>query len=237
MAVPACCRIWARVSAAVSEAKSVSRMRLREAERFSDTVCRLLMVDSKRFWMAPNVPRSSLTDFRAASMLRMVLLAEPAVFTVVDQLSTLDKSSWDYLSQYGSEDDVMAYLEQNNVYRLDLARIAWRCRESAAFFRRAIAALSARRAWDDTLWSYGLHHNDTAAARQYLLHREDFLSQCGQWLEWMHMGGIRSTLAGDIDASACEEERNLESGGHAAVGYGQCDRGQLVINPMRDDDN
>ena len=38
MAVPACCRIWVRVSSAVSLAKSVSLMRLRDADRFSDEV-------------------------------------------------------------------------------------------------------------------------------------------------------------------------------------------------------
>ncbi len=113
----------------------------------------------------------------------VVAWAEPFTFNVVDQLSTLDKASWDYLSQFGEEQEVIAYLEQHNVHRLDLGRVAWRCRKSADFFRRVVALLDDRHAWDATLWSYGLFHNDTAVARQYLLHREDFLSQCGQWLE------------------------------------------------------
>ncbi len=53
MATPACCRIWDLVRLAVSAAKSASRIRERAAEMFSDTFCRLEMVDSNRFWTAP----------------------------------------------------------------------------------------------------------------------------------------------------------------------------------------
>lgn len=109
--------------------------------------------------------------------------AEPFEFKVVDQLSALDKAGWDYLSQHGSEAEVLAFIDQNNVYRYDLSRIAWRCRESVDFFRKITAKLAGRHAWDQTLWSYGIFHGDTPAARQFLLHREDFLSQCGRWLE------------------------------------------------------
>lgn len=113
----------------------------------------------------------------------VIAWAEPFEFTVVDQLSTVDKASWDYLSQFGTEEEVIAFLEQNNVFRLNLARIAWRCRENVDFFRRVISLLEKRHAWDQTLWSYGLFHDDTSIARQYLLHREDFLSQSGRWIE------------------------------------------------------
>jgi hypothetical protein len=109
--------------------------------------------------------------------------AEPFSFKVVDQLSALDKAGWDYLSQHGSEAEVLAFIDHNNVYRHDLSRIAWRCRESVDFFRKITAKLAGRHAWDQTLWSYGIFHGDTPTARQYLLHREDFLSQCGRWLE------------------------------------------------------
>ena len=109
--------------------------------------------------------------------------AEPFRFKVVDQLSAIDKASWDYLSQYGTENEVISFLEQNNVYRLDLGLIAWRCRESADFFRRVIRLLDNRHAYNGTLWSYGLYHNQVPVARQYLLHREDFLRKAGDYIE------------------------------------------------------
>lgn len=54
MAVPACCSIWVRERLAVSTAKSASMMREREALRFSDVVCRLVIAVSKRDCRAPN---------------------------------------------------------------------------------------------------------------------------------------------------------------------------------------
>ena len=68
IAVPACCRTWARDRFAVSAAKSASWMRLREAERFSLPVCRFWIVDEKRFCTAPSVARLELTVCSAASI-------------------------------------------------------------------------------------------------------------------------------------------------------------------------
>src|SRR5690606_2142938 len=75
MAVPACCRICVRDSSAVSLAKSVSMMRLREADRFSEVVCRLATTELKRFWIAPRSARESFTLPRALSMIAMACWA------------------------------------------------------------------------------------------------------------------------------------------------------------------
>ncbi len=56
----------------------------------------------------------------------------------------MDKASWDYVSQYGTDAEVFAFLEQNNLERLNLERIAWRCRKSVDFFRKLIAVLAQR---------------------------------------------------------------------------------------------
>ena len=81
IAMPACCRICAFVNAAVSAAKSASRIRLREASRFSLTADKLAIVDSKRFWMAPSVLRKPLTVVSAASTRPIVVLASATVVT------------------------------------------------------------------------------------------------------------------------------------------------------------
>src|SRR5712691_5923549 len=81
MATPACCRIWALVIAAVSCAKSASWIRLREALRFSDIVCRLAIAESKRFCTAPRVPRKVFTVERAASTRLIISLAFATVVT------------------------------------------------------------------------------------------------------------------------------------------------------------
>jgi len=124
----------------------------------------------------PQYPASVAREEKAAGA------AKPFAFHVVRQLSALDKTSWDYVSQYGSEEDVFAFLEQNNIERMNLARVAWRARESAGFFRRIIALLARRHVYDDTLYSYALLHNDTAALREWLRHSDGFLADCGPWL-------------------------------------------------------
>lgn len=109
--------------------------------------------------------------------------AKPFSFKVVRQLSQVDKASWNYVSQYGSEADVFAFLEQNNIERVDLDRIAWRARTSVDFFRKITALLAQRHIYNDTLYSYAVVHNDAGTLREWLRHRDDFLSQCGPWLD------------------------------------------------------
>lgn len=92
-------------------------------------------------------------------------------FNVVNQLSGVDKASWDYVSQYATEAEVFAYLEQNNIQRADLGRIAWRCRQSPDFYRQIIKMLAERHVWDDTLTSYAVYHNDKVTLGEWLKHQ------------------------------------------------------------------
>jgi hypothetical protein len=107
--------------------------------------------------------------------------AKPFEFNVVAKLTQFDKASWDYISQYGTEADVFTFLEQNNLASLALPRVAWRCRD-AAFFKKLTAFLGAHHIWDETIYSYSLMHNDAPALREWLKHKDQFVSQCGPFL-------------------------------------------------------
>jgi hypothetical protein len=109
--------------------------------------------------------------------------AKPFTFRVVRQLSRFDKASWDYVSQYGDEAEVFAFLDQSNLGRLDLERIAWRCRKDVEFLRKIVAVLAKRRHFDPTIYSYGLYHNDFASLRDWLRHQDELLGRCGLWLD------------------------------------------------------
>lgn len=113
----------------------------------------------------------------------MVLaLAAPFTFKVVRELTNIDKESWDYVSQHGSNDDVVNFLKTQNVLRVNLDRIAWRMNDKA-FFERVIGLLGTRHAYSNTLWSYGVKHNDVAAVRQFLQFADNFVKQCGDWID------------------------------------------------------
>jgi len=103
-------------------------------------------------------------------------------FNVVAKLTQFDKASWDYVSQYGTDAEVFAFLEKNNVESLNLERIAWRCRQSAEFFKKLVGVMQQRHIWHSVIHSYAVMHNDTAALREWLKHRDDFLTQCGPYL-------------------------------------------------------
>jgi hypothetical protein len=104
----------------------------------------------------------------------------PFAFSVVAKLSKVDKTSWAWLSQNGAPEEVLAFLKDANLYRVDLKQIAWRMKE-AAYFKQVTALLEARHSYDHTLWSYGVLHNDANTIRAYLQH-SPFADRCGLWL-------------------------------------------------------
>ncbi len=107
--------------------------------------------------------------------------AEPFVFTVVDQLSEVDRESWAWLSQNGTEEQVLDSLRRSNIHRVNLSEIAWRVKERA-FFAQVTALLSERGLYDPTLWSYSIHHNDPERIAEYL-ERSPLAGQCGLWID------------------------------------------------------
>lgn len=106
--------------------------------------------------------------------------AEPFTFRVVERLSKTDTASWAWVSQNGTEDQVLAFLGAANLHRLELEEIAWRMKERG-FFGKALALLEARHVYHDTLWAYGILHNEPAAIREFLRHNP-FAERCGLWL-------------------------------------------------------
>ena len=94
--------------------------------------------------------------------------AKPFEFNVVPKLTEVDKASWDYISQNGTDADVFTFLDQNNLEGLDLERIAWRCRKSGDFYKTLITFMNQHHATNDAIFSYAFLHNDAATLGQLL---------------------------------------------------------------------
>jgi autotransporter-associated beta strand protein len=105
--------------------------------------------------------------------------AKPFEFNVVPKLTEVDKASWDYVSQYSSEAEVFTFLDQANLESLDLARVAWRCRQSVDFYQKLMAYMRMHHLDDDTIDTYALIHNDAATLREWLKAR--FGDACGPY--------------------------------------------------------
>lgn len=108
---------------------------------------------------------------------RMLATARPFVFKVVDELTNFDKTSWPYISQNGSPEQVLEYLENNNVERLDLELIAFRMK-NREFFIRCYDLLKNRQVYHNTIWSYGIMHRHLPAMREFLEHSA-LANNCG----------------------------------------------------------
>lgn len=108
----------------------------------------------------------------------LVASAEPTTLAVVLAPSRIDATSWSHVSQHGSLDEVLAFLQRANLGRVDLERIAWRMRDREAF-TRVTALLAARRVYSDRLWAYGLAHADRARVAEWLRHQESFVRPAG----------------------------------------------------------
>ncbi|MEQ8764025.1 MAG: hypothetical protein RL885_08860 [Planctomycetota bacterium] len=119
---------------------------------------------------------------RASSGGELLAAAEPFTFNVVSVLSDIDRDSWHWISQNGTNEQVLAFLDRANLYRLDLTKIAFRMR-SRDFFRATIDKLEERHVYEHTLWSYGLLHDVPSDAEQYLLNADGFVAQCGPILD------------------------------------------------------
>jgi hypothetical protein len=131
---------------------------------------------------------------------QFIVAAQPATFKVLEKPSKLDTSSWDYVSQNGTSEEVDAFLERENVLSLDLEKIAFRMKDRR-FFETVVTLLGQRHVYQPTLWSYALFHNDAAAAQQYLLHTEQIVAECG--------GPIKSPLL-TVDPVARHQYEHLE---------------------------
>ncbi len=109
---------------------------------------------------------------------RLLAAAVPESLTVVAQPTTVDKESWDYISQHGSLEDVVTFLNTHNLQEVNLDRIAWRMQDKAAF-QQVIPLLAGRHIYNHTLWSYALKHDVPSAAAEYLQHADQIANECG----------------------------------------------------------
>ena len=112
----------------------------------------------------------------------LLAAGERVQLNVVEKLSRVDRGSWNYVSQNGSDQDVLDFLRSRNLHRLDLTKIAFRMADKP-FFLNVVELLRKRHRYEHLLWSYGIKHNDVPAVRQFLEHEDAFVQHCGLSLD------------------------------------------------------
>ena len=98
---------------------------------------------------------------------QVVAAAEPFIFKVVSEVNEIDRDSWEHISQFGTTDQVLVFMDSHNINRLNLEMIGWRMRDKD-FFEKTLGLLTDRKVYSNTLWSYSLYHDVENRIHQYL---------------------------------------------------------------------
>ena len=112
---------------------------------------------------------------------KFLVAADPFKFHVVEEPSYIDQQSWEFVSQEGSDEDVLKFLKTQNLQEVALNRIAFRMRDQE-FFEAVTEILRDRHEYDGTLWSYAVHHANRIGMREFLRHQDRFLAASGTLL-------------------------------------------------------
>ncbi|MFW5752642.1 MAG: hypothetical protein ACOCYV_01185, partial [Planctomycetota bacterium] len=140
---------------------------------------------TERFALGFYFPRPgdyAMPGAHASQARKLVAWADPFTYTVVDEPTRVDTTSWSWVARHAEPAAVLAHLEQANLRSIDLERIAWRM-EDRDFFTRTLALLDRRRVYVPALWLHAFHHHDAQRAAEYLAQHEDFMRRCGPYLD------------------------------------------------------
>jgi len=110
-----------------------------------------------------------------------VAFAEPFTFNVVEKPTIIDKTTWEYISQNGSEAEVLSYLQNNNLNRIDLERIAWRVKDKD-FYEKVVDILHEHHIYSHVIWSYSLMHGDLGTMREFLQNCNNLIEKAGPYI-------------------------------------------------------
>lgn len=118
----------------------------------------------------PVFPVHAARDEKAVAWAQVQLpVVSNGALHVVDTLSKHDKKSWNsYISQLAPNEEVFDYLKNEDIFTVDLSRIAWRMRD-ATFFEKATTILRARSTFNKRLWAYAVTHKDKRAITELVM--------------------------------------------------------------------
>ncbi len=86
---------------------------------------------------------------------------------------SVDETTWNYVADWGSNDQVLEFLKKANLESLDLSRIAFRMHDKA-FFTQVTQYLTDRDRFVPALWAYSVRHNEVEQIEQMLQHQQGF---------------------------------------------------------------
>ena len=93
--------------------------------------------------------------------------ATSSTLTVLAKPDSVDETTWAYVAAWGTNEQVLSFLNKANLQQLDLSVIAWRLQDRA-FFKLALDLLTRLGRFDSTLWAYSVKHNESVRLTEWL---------------------------------------------------------------------
>jgi hypothetical protein len=109
---------------------------------------------------------------------KQVIATESKSHRVLAKPESVDETTWSYIADWGTSEQVLEFLKRANLQKIDLDRIAFRMQDKA-FFAQVTALLSASNVYVQNLWAYAVRHNEPQQIQQLLQNRPDFVGQLG----------------------------------------------------------
>ncbi len=91
---------------------------------------------------------------------------------------SIDETTWDYVADWGSDEQVMEFLKKANLESIDLEAIAFRM-QNKSFFMQVTEYLNAQGKFEASLWAYAVQHNEPKHIAQLIQANPQFVSQLG----------------------------------------------------------
>lgn len=101
-----------------------------------------------------------------------------AKLRVLAEPESVNETTWSYVADWGSDEQVLKYLDESNLQQIDLSRIAFRLSNETTY-RQVLSKLRSAGKFEPTLWAYAVRHNDRDGMEQLLQNRGDFVARLG----------------------------------------------------------
>lgn len=133
---------------------------------------------------------------------KMTLVArcEPVEFEVVTLASQVDETSWEYIAEKGTPQQIEAYLNAANLRKLQWSRLYHRLNDRA-IYDVAIASLRRNFLVEPVVLGYSIEHKDKTAFGELLTNRMDLATSIGPYLqcELLNIEPIERKLAEHLE--------------------------------------
>ncbi|KYQ94471.1 hypothetical protein DLAC_04770 [Tieghemostelium lacteum] len=119
------------------------------------------------YFYFPSVGRFSHFPAHICEKGKIISSIKPFEFNVVSKATIVNTMSWQYVANRGTPENIIEYLEKENLYRTKLHDLYHRLKEKNVW-EKVIKVLKAHKFYDQTVWSYSIFHKSPVHLQEYL---------------------------------------------------------------------